>query len=253
MKKITVPLQGKPVIAGNTDTGLLKILALFFMIIDHVGVVFFPGNTIFRLLGRLAFPLYCWCLVVGATYSKNIFRYMFRLFLVGIFSQPIYMLALSHSWYELNVFFTLFLGLVCIWAIQVKKYGSQIWVPILALMDAATIKIDYGWKGILFIFLLYLTKKDKGGIVAFWIAYSLFWGSSSSSLFQQYNIAIPIFSDPPLNTVFSSFFRLQGMVILALPFVYYSTNSSFVLPKWLNYSLYPLHLLILWITTVIIG
>ncbi|MBQ3095263.1 MAG: fimbrial assembly protein, partial [Clostridia bacterium] len=50
-------------IAGNTNTGLLKWLALIFMFLDHAGKMCFPGVPEMRILGRIAFPLYCWCLV----------------------------------------------------------------------------------------------------------------------------------------------------------------------------------------------
>ena len=233
-------------IAGNLDTGLLKILALLFMLCDHIGVIFFPGQIIFRVLGRIAFPLYCWCLVVGATYSKNLPRYALRLLGVGLLSQPLYMNALSHSFKELNIFFTLLLGLVGIWGIQKQKVGSHIWLPILCLLLASSTNIytvDYGWKGVLFILLLYLAKEHKGGLVAFWIAYSLFWGSNSASLSIPLS---PFLNVLGLQSLFSSFFKLQGMVILALPLVVFPTCSALKLPKWIGYSLYPLHLALLW-------
>lgn len=50
-----------PVIAGCTATGVLKILALVFMFIDHAGKMLFPQIAEMRMLGRIAFPLYCWC------------------------------------------------------------------------------------------------------------------------------------------------------------------------------------------------
>ena len=57
--------------AANTDTGLLKLIALACMIVDHVGAVFFPGAMEWRVLGRTAFPLYIWCAVVGCCYTRN--------------------------------------------------------------------------------------------------------------------------------------------------------------------------------------
>lgn len=45
-------------IRGNLDTGLLKIIALVCMIIDHAGVRLLGNATEWRLIGRIAFPLY---------------------------------------------------------------------------------------------------------------------------------------------------------------------------------------------------
>ena len=58
-------------LSGNTNTGLLKVIALVFMFIDHAGKMCFPGMLEMRILGRIAFPLYCWCLVVGASHTHS--------------------------------------------------------------------------------------------------------------------------------------------------------------------------------------
>ena len=58
--------------AGNHATATLKLIALFFMLIDHLGAVVFPSLREMRILGRIAFPIYCWCLVVGFHYTRSI-------------------------------------------------------------------------------------------------------------------------------------------------------------------------------------
>ncbi|HPF88841.1 MAG TPA: TraX family protein, partial [Candidatus Limiplasma sp.] len=67
-------------LAGNTDTSLLKIIALVCMIFDHVGVAYFPGVIELRIIGRMAMPLYAWCLVVGSEYTHDPLKYALRLF-----------------------------------------------------------------------------------------------------------------------------------------------------------------------------
>ncbi|WP_278245531.1 TraX family protein [Hungatella hathewayi] len=49
------------------------------MLLDHVGGAFFPQYPIFRWLGRLAFPIFCYCLTVGLLYTHDIKRYFGRL------------------------------------------------------------------------------------------------------------------------------------------------------------------------------
>ena len=44
-----------PAIAGCTATGVLKILALVFMFIDHAGKMLFPQIAEMRMLGALPF------------------------------------------------------------------------------------------------------------------------------------------------------------------------------------------------------
>ena len=100
-----------PAIAGCTATGMLKILALVFMFIDHAGKMLFPQIAEMRMLGRIAFPLYCWCMVVGISYTRSVPKYLGRLMLIGLVSQPIYMVALNHSWNQPNIFLTLLVAL----------------------------------------------------------------------------------------------------------------------------------------------
>ena len=59
------PSRNPVVPAGNTATGLLKLIALLFMLIDHSGKVLFNNCTEMRILGRIAFPIYVWCMIVG--------------------------------------------------------------------------------------------------------------------------------------------------------------------------------------------
>lgn len=35
---------------------VLKLIAAVTMFIDHMGLILFPGQMIFRVIGRLAFP-----------------------------------------------------------------------------------------------------------------------------------------------------------------------------------------------------
>jgi len=82
-----------PAPAGNLATGLLKLIALLFMFIDHTGKVLFNNAADMRLLGRIAFPIYAWCIVVGFHYTRSVPRYLGRLLLTGLVSQPFYVLV----------------------------------------------------------------------------------------------------------------------------------------------------------------
>lgn len=63
---------------GISQEGL-KILACLTMLADHAGMVLFPGQMGFRMIGRLAFPIFCFLLTEGAHYTKNPARYALRL------------------------------------------------------------------------------------------------------------------------------------------------------------------------------
>ena len=47
---------------------MLKLIACLTMIIDHIGVIFFPSMLIFRIIGRLSMPLFAYSLAKGFKY-----------------------------------------------------------------------------------------------------------------------------------------------------------------------------------------
>ncbi len=238
------PVGGKS-IAGNTDTSFLKVLALAFMLVDHLGAAVFTRVTELRIIGRMAFPLYAWCLVVGVVYTRSPLRYMLRMLVMAVISQPLYMLALNHTWTDLNILFTLTVAIAALWGMHAKWKGSQFWVPILCYVLLGFIKVDYGWKGLTFILLLYLARENKAGLCATYLAYALFWGSSSSSIKSLLDIPLVFLNLPGVGQVLGAFFKLQGMVWLSLPLVALDTHVRFRMPKWCGYALYPMHLVLL--------
>ena len=112
-------------LAGNLATSLLKTLALLFMLIDHLGVALFGNLLEMRVLGRIALPLYAWCLVVGNVKTRHPLRYFGRLLLLAAISQPLYMMALNHTWQHLNILFLLALATAAIQGIRLHRYGEQ--------------------------------------------------------------------------------------------------------------------------------
>ena len=64
---------------------ILKIIGIIFMTFDHIGYFMEPNNnliiisSIFRILGRLSFPLFIFLLVEGVIHTKNTKKYFIRL------------------------------------------------------------------------------------------------------------------------------------------------------------------------------
>ena len=67
-------------LSGNT----LKIVAAVSMLLDHIGVVFFPHVAVFRILGRLALPIFAFMIAEGCRYTKNRLRYFLTIFGLGV-------------------------------------------------------------------------------------------------------------------------------------------------------------------------
>ena len=95
-KVLTTPSDSshdQPRLKTNLDTNLLKIIAIISMAVDHIGTAFFPAFPVFRYAGRLAFPIFCYCMTVGLLYTSNVKKYLTRLGIFALISQPFYIMA----------------------------------------------------------------------------------------------------------------------------------------------------------------
>ena len=233
--------------AGNTATAWLKIIALVFMFIDHAGKMLFPGIPELRMIGRIAFPIYVWCMIVGFHYTRSVPKYLLRVLIVGLASQPLYNISLNHTWNQPNVFLTLFLGLCALWGIREKKYLSHIWAPAAALILATLLNADYGWKGVLLFLLLYAVRDSRPGIAAVLSTYFLFYGSFFSVTKSFFGFSFDVNAlDPSLSKPLSSLLRMETYGMLSMPFILIRFKKDLKLPRWVGYALYPAHLLLLY-------
>lgn len=72
---------------------LLKWIAAITMLIDHAGLMLFPGEGWMRIIGRIAYPLFAWCIAEGFRYTRNRLRYFLQIFLLGVGCQIVYTIA----------------------------------------------------------------------------------------------------------------------------------------------------------------
>ena len=114
----------------------IKILALLFMTFDHVGYFvqlqywyddsLLELATIFRLIGRLALPLFAFMIVEGVLHTKNFNKYILRLgIMASLISLLFIVLEYSYSFSEFdsllragNIFLDLLLLAVCIYCLK---------------------------------------------------------------------------------------------------------------------------------------
>lgn len=131
----------------------LRVLALASMIIDHAGLALFPGIGLFRCIGRLAFPIYCFLIVQGYLHTSSIRAYGRRLLLLAFLSEiPFDLLIFGRmaSPMEQNVFFSLLLSLLALQCTDVLKekplYASA--AAMALCMCAMAANVSYGWLSI---------------------------------------------------------------------------------------------------------
>ncbi len=195
-------------------------IAMAAMLIDHIGAMFYPDSVMFRIFGRLAFPLYCWFLVQGYIHTRSHKRYMLRLLILAAVSQIPFMLAMGRN--DLNVIATLLLGLIGLYAYDRIK-GDLKMAAVLAVMAVSTVvPMDYGLYGILLIFIY---RFAEGWIkIAGHLLLNVFY-----LLINGTGYWIQMFS------IFAAF-----LIVYPFPL------QIRYMPKWFYRAFYPAHLAILY-------
>lgn len=180
----------KKILSGST----LKIIAIIFMVIDHVGMVIVKNGLILNapysmftdsefskllmivdvcnMLGGIAFPIFCFLVVEGFIHTRNLKKYIMTLGLFAIISEPIYDLANTNKLFSIeqqNVLFTLLIGLIVISIIE--KSGNNKFVAAFSIAVGSLISFycycDGWYYGILLIGIFYLFHDMK------WLKYPL--------------------------------------------------------------------------------
>lgn len=150
---------------------MIKLLACLFMLIDHIGIIFFPGAVGLRLVGRLSMPLYAYCIARGIRYTRDIKKYLLRVLCVACAAQIPFMLMVGEL--KLNICF-LWAGSIClIWALKARKSTVERLLLISAgIIACALISVDYGAYGLLWVLILYRygEREQTAALWASWAA-----------------------------------------------------------------------------------
>ena len=101
------------ILSGNT----LKIIAAIAMLIDHIGMMFFPKAVIFRIIGRLAFPIFAFMIAESAKYTKNKLKHFMLMFSLALVCQVVYYLFDNGSLY-MCILVTFSISTLLIYALQ---------------------------------------------------------------------------------------------------------------------------------------
>lgn len=151
----------------------IKLIAAAAMLLDHMQVAFpdvFPIH--FRVIGRLAFPLFAFLVAEGFHRTRSPEKFLLRLAIFAVISEPFYDAVFNGAagWRGVdflnstNIFYTLLLG-GC--AIVLYKYANR-WGRVAAgacvlaiAILAAWLGTDFSWTGVVFIFALYMAGQTK--------------------------------------------------------------------------------------------
>jgi hypothetical protein len=145
----------------------LKLIACITMLMDHIGVVMWPELRL-RMIGRLAFPIFCFLLAEGIHYTQNPRKYGLRLLIGMLLSEiPFDLLFFKRlTWGHQSVMVTLFLGFLY-GTIQknVKNLGHKILWVLPFLIFAELLNVDYGGWGVAMICFFVLTRQMPAKLI----------------------------------------------------------------------------------------
>lgn len=236
----------------------LKLLAMLTMLVDHIGVIFFnyAQYRYLRLIGRLAFPLFCFGVAEGLAHTRDRKKYAIRLAIFALISEIPYDIGFKGTLFyfeDQNVMFVFLMAVLGIWiyeqpglisgwirkleknnATYAYQYADEV-VRMFVLAACAglayVMKADYGAMGVLLVYCMYFSRKCNR-----WVR----TGISAVAAFLLVGVAFGLSNGYLLYNTQNGLCAAAGMLFVGL---YNGKRGPNM--KWLFYVFYPAHLLIL--------
>ncbi len=198
----------------------LKIIAIISMLIDHIGFLLYPQYIIFRIIGRVSFPIFCVLVSRGFRRTSNRKKYILRMFIFGLISIIPYMYFSPH---HINIFFTFVVGLIIL---SIYQY-SPITACLLPLLSFFT-NLQYGAYGLYIMLIFYISKERKLFYIPAFIILS----------------GIHFYITKNTTQLWSMLFLIILLLEISIPYK---------VPKWFGYVFYPAHITILYLISLYIA
>lgn len=233
------------------SANVIKIIAVIFMTLDHIGWVLLPEVRILHILGRISMPLFAFMIAEGAYHTRNKVKYFSLIFLLGVAFQIVYYVALRSTY--MGIFITFSTSILMIYALQFFKtqlfYGTYFQKAYSFLLFGASVvgtyflneycDVDYGFWGCMlpvFASLFCVNATDKKG--------------ERTVKFNCVPVNVLAFAVGLLILAVYHAGRLGGIqyyALLALPILFlYSGKRGKWKMKYFFYVFYPAHLVVIY-------
>jgi len=233
----------------ETTSASLHIMAMLFMLCDHLWATVVPGNDWLTCVGRAAFPIFAFLAVEGYFHTGSLKKYVGRLLLTAVISElPFNLMMGSSLLYPMhqNVIWTLLLGIAAIHLNEKAKAGGRRWVRVLtaagtilfAFILGLLTMVDYLHAGVLTVLVFYFFRGRK-------------WWQLLAQLVCLYYLNVEVLSGFAYEiTLFGEtrYLVRQGLALLALvPIWLYKGKQGHHSKAFrsLCYGFYPAHMLVL--------
>lgn len=233
----------------DLSAAALHILAMAFMLMDHLWATLLPAQEWLTCVGRIAFPIFAFMAVEGYFHTHNLKKYLLRMLIFAVISEVPFDLMYGGTWFypvHQNVIWTLMMGLVGIHLMETvrKKKSTFVYILVSAIVVilggllGTLSMVDYYGMGVLTVFIFYFFRGRKwwcllGQMLAlYWVNVELLGG-----------LMYPI-------RLFGMEFELcqQGLALLALlPIWLYRGRQGYHSKpfQYFCYAFYPIHMLVI--------
>lgn len=243
-------INNKICLSGN----FLKVIAAVSMLIDHTGLILFPGNIFLRIIGRISFPIFAFMISEGCYHTRNKIKYFLGIFLLSLLCQGAYFVFDKRL--DMCVLVTFSLSILLIYAMDyfkdaifnVKCSAKAKYLSFAAfLLSLAAVcilniyfDIDYGFWGCMLPVFASVFRNRKNNSYAF------------LNRFDK-NIIHVIMLGVGACFVSVDLGGIQGFSLFAIPvLMFYSGKRGKLEMKWFFYVFYPLHLVVLQIINMFV-
>lgn len=218
---------------------ILKIIAVFCMVCDHIRYITPSLNNEYtRLLGRIAFPIFAFLISEGYSHTKDIKKYIQRLWIFAIISEiPFLMFTvgcnITKQW-GINVIFTLLCGVLAILSYdKIKNIYLKVLSIVSIILLAEFSHMDYGALGVLLILNFYILKDRK--ILKLLIFSAGYIADILWQLKDHMNERNLIYCLP----------YMIGYICSAILLYFYNQKKGKFKLKYFFYIFYPLHMILI--------
>lgn len=233
----------------------LHILAMAFMLCDHLWAALFTNAEWLNCIGRLAFPIFAFMIVQGYLHTSNVKKYALRLLICAAITEvPFDLFYGGTAFYPFhqNVLWTFLIALLAMMfidkALKLKKrFLGWLLTAVIVLLSYALgtlAMVDYYGAGVLTVLVFYFFRERK------WYCFA-----AQLACLAVINIGM-------LKGMYYTFaiagheFELaqQGLALLSLIPIWLYKGEQGYHSRWfkhLCYAFYPAHLAVLYIISIL--
>ena len=218
----------------------LKIIAMISMLIDHLGLIIFPTKAIFRIIGRISFPIYAFLISEGCRHTKNRKKYLGIIAAMGIVFQ-IFFLVFMNDLYQ-GILITFSLSISLIYSIDSFIKNKSISNRLLMSLIIASILV------------IAMVFPKIFGKYGFALDYRI-WGVALPVLmyYTKGHTSKIIFCTAFLTVMAFNSYDIQWWALLSIPcLALYNGERGKAKMKYFFYIFYPLHLVIIYVIALLI-